>query len=89
MVGAPTQVGVRAFLPRRVYRLGDFEMLDTVFRTAACGRCGDLAGTRSLLARYLLAGVAAGTLLAAPMLGTAHAADVATKAPAAAAPAEE
>ncbi|MCL8382602.1 carbohydrate porin [Xanthobacter aminoxidans] len=64
-------------------------MLDTVFRTAARGSRGDLPGTRTLLARYLLAGVAAGALLGAPLLGTAHAADVATKAPAAAAPAEE
>ena len=61
-------------------------MLDTVFRTAARGSRGDLPGTRTLLARYLLAGVAAGALLGAPLLGTAHAADMATKAPAAAAP---
>lgn len=64
-------------------------MLDTVLRTAARGSRGSLPGTRSLLARYLLAGVAAGALLGAPLLSVAHAADVATKAPAEPAAAEE
>lgn len=65
-------------------------MMNALCRTLARDSREHLPGMTASLARHLLAGVAASVLLASPLVGTAaFAADVATKASAAEAPAED